>query len=179
MLQEQFSTSDTTEERWAEISGFPGYSVSDYGRVLNQMTGFYLTPTKKPSGLVMVGLMSRTKQHTLQCKRSLPLLVASAFVQRPSNESFDTPINLDGDRMNNNYTNLMWRPLWFARKYAKQFHDGHVIFDRPIEDVETGEIYRDSMHASTYNGILDVEIYLSMLNNTYVWPTGQIFREAR
>lgn len=171
MLQEQLSP-DTTAERWAEISDFPGYSVSDWGRVLNQTTGFCLTPTKKPSGLVMVGLMA----NRVQCKRSLPLLVANAFVIRPSNELFDTPINLDGDRMNNNYTNLMWRPLWFARKYSRQFNDEHATVDMPIEDVETGEVYQDSMHASTYNGVLDVEIYLSMLNNTYVWPTGQIFR---
>lgn len=171
MVQEQFSL---TEERWAEIRDFPGYSVSDWGRVLNDDTGCFLTPTRKPSGLVMVGLMTKTIQH----KRSLPLLVARAFLRDPGNDSYDTPINLNGDRSDNKYTNLMWRPLWFARKYARQFHDGHATFDRPVEDVETGEIYKDSMHASTYNGVLDVEIYMSMVNNTYVWPTGQIFREA-
>jgi hypothetical protein len=171
MVQEQFSP---TPERWAEIRDFPGYSVSDWGHVLNNQTGCLLTPTRKPSGLFMVGLMTRTIQH----KRSLPLLVASAFLPRPSNDSFDTPINLSGDRSDNHYTNLMWRPLWFARKYTRQFQDDHTTFDRPIEDVETGEVYKNSMHASTFNGVLDVEIYLSMLNNTYVWPTGQIFREA-
>jgi hypothetical protein len=72
----------------------------------------------------------------------------------------------------------VWRPLWFARKYNKQFTDGHATFDRPVEDVETGEVYENSMHAAIVNGVLDVEIYLSMLNNYYVWPTGQIFREA-
>lgn len=164
-----------TDERWAEIGEFPGYSVSDGGRVLNERTGLFLTPTRKPSGLVMVGLMANNLQH----KRSLPLLVARAFLPRPDNDTFDTPINLDGDRMNNTSVNLMWRPLWFARKYARQFNDNHATFDYPIEDVETGEIYKNSMHASTFNGILDVEIYLSMINNTYVWPTGQIFREAR
>lgn len=122
----------------------------------------------------MVGLMKNGVQH----KRSLPLLVASAFVVKPNNPLFDTPVNLDGDRMNNHHTNLMWRPLWFARKYSQQFTDCHATFDYPIEDVETGELYRNSMHAAISNGVLDLEIYLAMINNTYVWPTGQIFREA-
>lgn len=121
----------------------------------------------------MVGLMKNGVQH----KRSLPLLVASAFVAKPNNPLFDTPVNLDGDRMNNHRTNLMWRPLWFARKYSQQFTDGHATFEYPIEDVETGEPYQNSMHAAVSNGVLDIEIYIAMINNTYVWPTGQIFRK--
>jgi len=136
-------------------------------------TGFYIKPTRNTKDLYIVGMMKNTVQH----KRSLPLLVASEFVRRP-NQAFDVPINLDGDRANNHYTNLMWRPLWFARKYSRQFYDDHVTFVDPIEDVETGELYKNSMHAATLHGILDIEIYLSMCNNTYVWPTGQIFREA-
>lgn len=163
-----------TPELWNEIFEFPGYSVSNWGRVLNTRTGFYLKPTKNPRGLAIVGLMKNGIQH----KRSLPLLVANAFVSRHSNESFDTPVNLDGDRFNNHHDNLTWRPLWFARKYSKQFVNGRCSFNAPIEDVETGEVYRNSMHASVMNGVLDSEIYESMINNTYVWPTGQIFRKV-
>jgi len=166
-------TQFSPDERWVEISDFPGYSVSDWGRVLNMRTGFCLKATPNTKNLYIVGLMRKGIQH----KRSLPLLVAREFVQRP-NATFDTPINLDGERANNHYSNLAWRPLWFARKYGAQFTDGHAGFDSPIEDIETGEVYKDSMHASIVNGILDSEIVLSMHNNSYVWPTGQIFREA-
>jgi NUMOD4 motif len=159
-------------ERWNDLVEFPSYSVSDHGRVLNTRTGFYIKPTKNTRGLAIVGLMKSGIQH----KRSLGLLVADAFLSRLDNPAFDTPINLDGDRMNNHYTNLMWRPLWFARKYSQQFTDGHPTFDQPIEDVETREIYPTSMHASVANGVLDLEVYVSMINNTYVWPTGQVFR---
>lgn len=167
----QFSS--VADERWSEISEFPGYEVSDRGKVLNSSTGRYIKPTVNTRNLYMVGLMKQARQH----KRSLPLLVARAFVRRPKPE-FDTPINLNGDRANNHYTNLAWRPLWFAREYTKQFIDDHNTFDYPIEDIETGELYKNTMHASTTLGVLDKDICLSMMNNTYVWPTGQIFREA-
>lgn len=163
-------------EIWVEMFDFPGYSVSNWGNVINSRTGYHIKPTKNTRGISIVGLMKNGIQH----KRSVSVLVATEFVPRPNNRDvFDTPIHLDGDRVNNHYRNLMWRPLWFARQYAKQFTDGHQTYDYPLEDVESGEIYQNSMHVATVNGLLDSEIYVAMINNTYVWPTGQIFRDAR
>lgn len=162
------------DEHWLDHAEFDGYALSDWGRVLNVRTGLYVKPHKNSRGLAMVGLM----KNGVQYKRSLALMVATAFVPRRQNDNFDTPINLDGDRMNNHYTNLAWRPLWFARKYSQQFTDGHPTCLTPIEDVETAEVYDNSMHASVFNGVLDFEIYMSMINNTYVFPTGQVFRKA-
>jgi hypothetical protein len=171
MAQTPFSS----EEQWSEIRDFLGYSVSNRGRVMNVATGFCMTPTKKQnSGLLMVGLM----KNGVQYKRSLTLLVAREFVPPHPNEKFDTPINLNGDRADNQSTNLMWRPLWFAREYNKQFTDDHATYDFPIEDVETGIMYKDSYSAAIEHGLLEHEIVMSMANNTYVWPTCQIFREA-
>jgi hypothetical protein len=151
-------------ERWVELFGFPGYTLSDRGQVVNTRTGVCLRSHLNTRGAAIIGLMQNGIQH----KRSLSLLVATHFVTRPGNMSFDTPINLDG--------NLTWRPLWFARKYHVQFNDDHPTCNVPVEDVETHETYESSMHASIHNGVLDIDIYLSMANNTYVWPTGQIFR---
>lgn len=170
-----FSNTNTSEpERWINVFDFPSYSVSDQGRVINDHTGRYISVTQNTRGQSIVGLM----KNNVQCKRSLTLLVANGFVVRERGESFDTPINLDGDRANNHWWNLRWRPLWFARRYHRQFDDNHPTFNKPIEDVETGEVYECSMHAAVANGVLDLEIYMSMINNTYVWPTGQIFREV-
>lgn len=164
---------DSQDERWVSVNDFPQYSISDEGRVLNEKTGACLKPTRKPEGLLMVGLM----RNGVQYKRSLALLVAQHFLPPSPKPLFNTPINLDGDRSNCHYKNLMWRPLWFSRKYMNQFVDNHNTYEWPIEDVEAREVYDNSMHASVINGVLDYEIVLSMMNNTYVWPTGQIFRE--
>lgn len=167
-------------ERWREISNFPTYSVSSWGRVRNDESGVIISATRNSHDLPIVGLMSYNQQRgrSVQSKRALPLLVACAFVPEHSNVNFGTPVHLDGDRTNNHYTNIVWRPLWFARRYMVQFTDDHITLDEPVEDVETFEIYKSSMHASTVHGLLDEQLLLSMHNNTYVWPTGQIFRRA-
>lgn len=165
------------EERWTEIRDFTGYSVSDRGRFMNTERGSILKPTLNSRGIWIVGLMKNGVQH----KRSVALLAATAFVPRPSHpmfKDFDTPIHLNGDIADNHYTNLTWRPLWFARKYKQQFSDTHQTFEGVIEDVETGITYKDSWSAAVHHGLLDHDICESMRLNTYVFPTGQIFREA-
>lgn len=168
-------------ERWSEIRDFPLYHVSDHGRVKHTTRNSIVTPTRKPNGLVVVGLMKfdQERNRSVQHKLSLPKLVAEAFVRRdPRKTGFDTPIHLDGDRDNSHYSNLMWRPLWFSRKYMAQFREDRISFDSPVEDVETHIVYKNSMDAATTHGLLDIEIRISMRENTYVWPTGQVFREA-
>lgn len=125
--------------------------------------------------VINVGLTKNKTQH----KRAVARLVATAFLQKPRNPTFDTPINLDGDRMNNSVENLMWRPRWFAIKYAEQFKRNECGFLVPIIDVKSGEVYETSWDAATSCGLLDREIKLAVLNNTFVWPTYQMFRVSQ
>lgn len=157
---------------WKSIDEFPGYSVSDDGRVRNDDTGRVLVLTRNQHHLLQVGMMRDGLQH----KRSVTLLVAKAFLEPPALETFDTPINLDGDRANNHVDNLMWRPRWFAVKYHQQFDGREPKFNEPIQEIQTGYRYRDSLVAASTFGLLDQEIYTATLNRTYVWPTYQRFR---
>lgn len=161
-------------EIWRTIRSFPGYSVSDYGRVRNDETERVMALLKNQQGIVNVGM---TMNH-VQYKRSVALLVATAFLpkQPQQRDAFDTPINLDGDRSNNHVINLMWRPRWFAVKYFRQFHSYQRGFDVPIEEVNTGERFETSWEAAIKYGLLDREILLATLNRTYVWPSYQKFR---
>ena len=164
-------------EDWREITEFPGYSVSDCGRVRNDETGRILVIQVNQTGVPNVGLVKNpgTPDRT-QCKRSVALLVASTFLPLHEQESFDTPINLDGDRLNNHVHNLMWRPRWFAVRYFEQFRSSmRWGFYTPIED-QKGERYENSWEAALKNGLLDQDIYIAALNHTYVWPTYQVFR---
>jgi hypothetical protein len=159
---------------WIPVEGFPGYSVNPLGQVRKDSTGRTLRTRLNQYGVPYVGLMRDWKQ----CIRSLPRLVASAFVPMP-NEVFDTPINLDGDRTNCHIDNLMWRPRWYAVQYASQFRDR---YDNPIaariRDTETGEEFDDSLSAGCRFGLLEREVVLSILNHTLTWPTFQLFELA-
>lgn len=157
---------------WIPIEEFPGYSVSQDGRVKNDDKTRLLTLTRNQLGIIQVGLM----RNGVQYKRGVALLVARAFLPPPSPATFNTPINLDGDRSNNHAENLMWRPRWFAIKYHQQFHKERRGFNEPIVEINTDEKFPDSWAAATTYGLLDLEIVLATLNRTYVWPTYQEFR---
>lgn len=159
-------------EEWAPILEFPGYSVSSYGRVRNDETGRIMALTRNQHKIMHVGLTRDGEQY----KRAIAPLVAHAFLDPPALETFDTPINLDGDRSNNHVENLMWRPRWFAIMYHKQFDGKMRGFSQTIQEKHTGEMFRNSFEAATRYGLLDKEIRNATLNRTYVWPTYQEFR---
>lgn len=161
------------QENWKEIPEFPGYIVSDQGRVRNADYDRPKIPSQNQSGVMHVLLM----RNTMQYRRSLAKLVAEAFLEAPPRWDFTTLIHLDGQRSNCSADNLVWRPRWFARRYHRQFEPGaHRGFDEPVVEVHSGETFETSWEAALKYGLLDEEIKIAALNRTYVFPTGQIFR---
>lgn len=162
------------EGEWVPVKNFPGYSVSPLGQVRKDSTGRPLHIRLNQYGVPYVGLMREWRQ----CIRSLPRLVAIAYLPVP-NDIFDTPINLDGDRSNCAVENLMWRPRWYAVKYVRQFEER---YDHPIEApvfaIDTDEVFVDSLSAACRYGLLEREVVLSILNRTPAWPTYQMFELA-
>jgi hypothetical protein len=162
----------TTADDWRPVEGFPGYSINPLGQVSRDSTGRLLVPRYNQYGVPYVGLMREWQQ----CIRSLPKLVARAFLPRPS-EIFDTPVQIDGDRSNCRADNLMWRPRWYAVLYNRQFEDGrydHPI-DAPVRAINEGEKFPNSLAAACRYGLLEREVVLSVVNRTPAWPTYQYF----
>lgn len=158
-------------ELWEPIPLFPDYSVSNFGRVRSDKSERILSLNLTQYGLVQVGMM----REGVQRHRSVPLLVAKAFVPEPGGP-FDTPINLDGDRWNNHVDNLLWRPRWFAIKYNQQFRYPYPNpIHEPLVDLKTGVVSANSRACSRQYGLLEQDLVLSILNRTYVWPTYQEF----
>jgi NUMOD4 motif-containing protein len=159
-------------EQWKTISHFPDYSVSDHGNVRSDKTGRLLALNENQFGVLQVGMMRDGEQK----HRSVPLLVAKAFIPQPPGP-FDTPINLDGNRRNNHADNLVWRPRWFAIKYNRQFrhpYESPILY--PIEDIKTGEVSENSIECAKRYGLLEEDLVQSILTRTFVWPTYQEFR---
>lgn len=159
-------------ELWREIPSFPGYSVSNAGRVRNDEKGYLMTLLKNQQGVINVGLTRGKIQH----KRSVALLVAKAFLDGPNFDTFDTPVHLDGDLSNNCIDNLVWRPRWFAVRYAQQFQENQRPLAQPLEDVSNGKIFPTSWIAAISNGLIHKDLVLATLGFNSVWPTQQRFR---
>lgn len=164
----------TENDDWRPVEGFPGYSVNPLGQVVRDSTGRLLVPRMNQYGVPYVGLMREWQQ----CIRSLPRMVAKAFLQRPS-DIFDTPIQLDGDPMNCRVDNLMWRPRWYAVYYKQQFHDRYDNpLNVPVRSIADGEQFSNSLDAACRYGLLEREVVLSVLNHTPAWPTYQYFEQV-
>jgi len=159
------------DELWSPIFGFLDYSVSYSGLIRNDNTGRLMSLSKTKQGAVKVNLTQGGRATT----RSVKVLVAEAFVPGQT-DIFDTPINLDGVQENNHADNLMWRPRWFAWRYAHQFENVYDYYRaNPVIDVHAKVLYEDMYDAATTNGLLLKDILLSCHNNDPVFPTWQRF----
>lgn len=159
-------------EQWTPILDFPGYSVSTSGHVRNDNTGRILETNQNQYGVLCVGMM----RDGVQYHRSVPKLVARAFVERQYG-TFDTPINLNGDRTDCRAKNLAWRPRWFAISYHRQFEQRYEGqgFPNRLRNTLTGKISKDTWACSIEYGLLERDLILAVLNRTYVWPLYIIF----
>lgn len=164
------------KESWADIDGFPGYLVSNHGRVMNYNYERIKVASPNQQGIPSVNLIKDAKQN----RRSVAVLVAKAFLPPPPRSAFDTPINLDGDRSNNAVDNLAWRPRWFAVKYHAQFKmDPPFNYRGGVYCTTTDEWFDTLRDAAMKYGLLEKEIFLSAHNRTLVFPTWYEFRLDR
>jgi hypothetical protein len=156
---------------WTPVQGFPGYSINSEGQVRHDKSGRVLIPRYNQYNVPYVGLMREWQQ----CSRSLPRLMATTFLEPPT-DIFNTPIQLDGDPRNCRADNIMWRPRWYAVKYKHQFEQRykHPI-NEPIHAINHREKFPNSFEAACRYGLLEEEVVLAIVNNTPAWPTYQEF----
>lgn len=161
-------------EEWAIIDEFPDYAVSSLGQVMSRMTDLIKTQSLNQQGIPSVLLMRDRQQN----RRAVAPLVANAFLDPPESDAFDTPINLNGNRLDNRATNLMWRPRWFAIAYHKDMLKPQIRRNNAYGYINTrdGRRFEEERDAAQFYGVRELEVYLSACNNEPVFPTWDIFR---
>ena len=89
-------------EQWKQVSGFPKYMISSFGRVMNITTFRILKPGMDSHGYLFVNLYSNGEKST----KSIHRLVAEAFILNLT----DLPCVDHKDRhsLNNHLSNLRW-----------------------------------------------------------------------
>ena len=160
-------------EEWRTIPDFPDYMVSSRGQVLFRSRDSVKAISVNQQGIAHV-LLVRDGQ---QFRRSVAILVATAFLPAPEASHFDTPVSKDGDRTNCNVVNLIWRPRWFAIKYHQQMKEGSRSWSQdPIYDVNTEIIYTSMWDAAITLTLLERDIFIGVTNWTPVFPGAYEFR---
>lgn len=154
-----------------DIPEFPNYEVTNYGRVFNKASGREMHLSRNQTGALTVGMV----YDGVQYRRSVRSLVARAFVEGES-ELNNTPIQLDGNRDNLTASNIVWRPRWFAWEYMHQFRETpEYAFYGPVLDVVHGIEYESIFDACISNGYLVKHMYMALMNEGRVYPTGDTF----
>lgn len=157
--------------KWIQVKEFERYSVSETGLVRHDEHDRVLTRFRNQLGFVYVCLY----QNHRQVKRGVARLVADQFLEPHHWPAFDTPINLDGDRFNNEVYNLMWRPRWFAIQYHRQF-DEPLRSDKAVVEVNTGAYFADALAAAACYGLLAHKVINDTIRGEPVWPTLNKFQ---
>lgn len=86
-------------EEWRKIKDFPNYSVSSFGKIRNNKTGYLFTLNRKSGGYIRVTLSNNERCQT----KLIHLLVAGSFLNYNGNGTVD---HIDRCRDNNAVNNL-------------------------------------------------------------------------
>lgn len=159
-------------EVWEDLEEFPGYAISTWGNVMNLRSERYRAVGQNSRGIATVTLFNKERVYT----RSVAVLVAKTFIPE-DRDGFETPINLNGDRMNNRVDNLLWRPRPFAIAFHKQFDN--QTFRRhymPMIELNTGDLFDSGREPAIRFGLIFNHILMCCHNETSVFPTLQRFR---
>lgn len=142
-------------ETWKDIKGYEGkYQVSDCGNVkslarehpLNKCNDNKILKPSERRGYLTVMLWN----DGVGAWRSVHRLVAEAFI--PNHEGKQQVNHIDGDKHNNNLSNLEWST---PKENVRHSFDvlGRKAHSRKVLCVETGEVFESLQEVTRKTGI--------------------------
>lgn len=136
------------KEQWKKIDEFPTYSVSNHGRIRNDITGNILIGGYDRDGYRQVTICYDGKQYNRRVCR----LVAIAFIPNPDN--LPTVNHKDEDKENDYDYNLEWCTVGYNNNYGHRTSKTR----RKIQCIETGRIFDGVRVAERNTGVAHANI---------------------
>lgn len=136
------------------IKDFENYSINEDGTVINNKNGLVKKPyMNKDNGYLYVDLWKNNKAY----KKPIHRLIAENFIPNPNNKR--TVDHKDGNRLNNNISNLRWATysennsrfdttgvrsekiiVTHYEEFRKKRGNGHISWGNVIETLEFNSI---------------------------------------
>lgn len=127
------------EKRWSIIKDFPNYKISSDSEVINLTTGNRVATPMHQHGYRCVRLWNNGKTRLLKIYR----LKAIAFIPNPDNKK---EVNhLDGDRLNEDLSNLEWSTPSENMKHAVRTGLARMQFKSGLDHVQC-KLTRDQIY---------------------------------
>jgi len=116
-------------EEWKEVTGYPGYKISNHGRVWSNKLKRVLVPPLDEDGYERIGLWNKlVKKH-----HPVHRLVALHFIPNP--EMKYSVNHIDGVIRNNHFTNLEW-----ATHQEQEDHKRNVLGYKGTKGIHTKSV---------------------------------------
>lgn len=155
------------------ISGFKDYSVTKNGQIFSHKTNKFKKPFTDKAGYVRIQLYQNNKKKNYYLHR----LIANTYL--PNYDSNLQVNHKDGNKSNNNITNLEWvTPKENIKhslnnKLRKKYYPQCVTY-KLILDTLTGVFYNDIKEASKYSNY-DYRYLRGMLNGNHKNKTSLVY----
>lgn len=157
-------------EHWEEHADYPGYEVSSEGRIRNSKTGRILKMSDNGTNCMIVNLQRYGRSHVCQVR----WLVADLYLGMP--EDLDSiPQHRNGDYRDCRADNLEWMARSDVHWRLYQKGRGNDPDQRPIEILNTGDIYDNIFECARAIGGYAKHIHRTMYNHNHTYK-GLRFR---
>ena len=130
-------------EIFKDIKGYPGYQISNLGRVWSKKRQIYLKTHKNNSGYFQVCLYAINGKSK---KELVHRLVALAFI--PNLNNYPCVNHKDENKENNSASNLEWCDRSYNVNYGSRNEKAGKKIGKPIKCIETGIIYNSGVEAA-------------------------------
>lgn len=127
-------------EEWVKVADFPGYEVSNLGRVRNGRR--IIEPSYNGTGAMRVNLRMDHSNYT----RSVSRLVCRAFHGEP--EDGEAVVYRDNDYKNCTADNVFWGDRGYVWERTHQNKRHEPMRNMRIEHIKTGVIYENSLECA-------------------------------
>lgn len=142
---------------WIQIEEFPDYEVSELGEIRNIHTQHVNGTYNNGSNVLQVSMRRNGRPYI----RAVHRVVAEAFIAPHPEDGHFVPWHEDRDWQNCAADNLVWKPLWWASRFARQEKQTEPRDYRPIRHVKTGTDYENALEAAKALGGLEDLILLT------------------